>query len=66
MNQTPGMPSVNTSSVIATGVSIEKLVAAIDTPASHQGSDRPATKKLSTEPPARRATTSPTPKIAAR
>ena len=32
---------------------LEKLVASIDVPASHQGKDRPATKKLSSEPSAR-------------
>ena len=40
---------------------MENVVAAMDVPASHHGSDRPLTKKSSTDDEARRARTTPTP-----
>jgi hypothetical protein len=60
------MPSVATRPAIASGVSAAKVVATIEVPASHQGSERPATKNSALELPARRACASPYPSIAAR
>jgi hypothetical protein len=51
-NQTPPMPSVPTNPVMEMGVSMEKFVAAMETPMSHQGMPRPPTKKFSTDSPA--------------
>ena len=44
------------------GVSVEKVVATIDVPSSHQGSFRPARKNSFVPEPARRANQSPTPR----
>ncbi len=48
-------PSVRTRSVTRFGVSVEKVVATIDVPSSHQGNWRPDRKNSSVPPDARRA-----------
>src|SRR5512135_2385144 len=42
--QFPATPFRRTMSVTRFGVSLENVVATMDTPASHQGTDRPETK----------------------
>ena len=63
-NQTPAIPSSTTKRVMAIGVSMEKFVAAIEIPRSHQAICRRPTKKSSTERPARLVSHMPAPKIA--
>ena len=58
-SQLPNTPCCRTSEAVARGASIANQVAAIDVPASHQGSERPATKYSSTLRPARRANQKP-------
>ncbi len=53
-SQFPATPYLATSSVTASGVSTANVVATIDVPASHQGSDRPPTKNSVIDEPARR------------
>ena len=53
-SQLPATPLVATISVTARGVSAANVVATIEVPASHQGSDRPATKNSEVSLPARR------------
>ena len=65
-NQMPATPSRATNPVMLTGVSMEKLVAAMDTPTSHHGSPRPPTKKSSTDRLARRVQSTPNRKTTAR
>jgi hypothetical protein len=65
-NQTPAIPSVRMKFVSETGVSMEKLVAAIETPISHQGMWRPPMKNSSTEWLALRVSSMPPAKISAR
>ena len=65
-NQTPAIPSVATNLVIAIGVSIEKLVAAIEIPNNHQGICRPPRKKSSTELEALRVKAMPAAKISSK
>ena len=48
-------PPLRTKSAIRFGVSVEKVVATIDVPNSHQGSFRPERKNSSVPEPARRA-----------
>ena len=43
-SQLPYTPWRRTSAAVASGASVANQVAAIEVPASHQGSDRPATK----------------------
>jgi hypothetical protein len=45
---------------MTSGVSLTKVVATIDVPAMHHGSERPERKNCSTSRPARRAKTTPT------
>ena len=53
--QLPATPFCRTMSVTRLGVSLEKVVATIDTPSSHQGILRPDRKKLAALLPAVRA-----------
>ncbi len=48
-------PPVRTRSVTRFGVSVEKVVATIEVPRSHQGIDRPPRKNSPVSRPARRA-----------
>ena len=43
-SQLPATPNLATSPATTSGVSAAKVVATIDVPASHQGSERPETK----------------------
>src|SRR3954463_8299311 len=53
--QFPATPSRRTISVTRFGVSLLKVVATIESPASHQGTDRPDTKNSDVFLPARLA-----------
>ncbi len=52
--QLPATPWRRTMSVTRLGVSLEKVVATIDSPASHQGTARPEAKNSAVLLPARR------------
>src|SRR5688500_15849497 len=52
-SQLPATPLAATMPVTASGVSAANVVATMDVPASHQGSDRPETKNSLTFLPAR-------------
>src|ERR1700739_1617888 len=52
--QLPATPYLRTCSVTQLGVSLLKVVATIDSPASHQGTDRPEAKNSDVFLPARR------------
>src|SRR4051812_39825590 len=52
--QFPATPCLRTMSVTSKGVSLANVVATIDSPASHQGTDRPETKNSVVLLPARR------------
>src|SRR5256885_1322095 len=54
--QLPATPVRRTMSVTRFGVSLEKVVATIDNPASHHGTERPDAKKSAVDFPERRAT----------
>ena len=54
--QLPATPEVRTMSVTRLGVSLLKVVATIDSPASHQGTARPDAKNSVVLLPPRRAT----------
>src|SRR5207247_1459927 len=58
-SQLPAMPLRATSSVTARGVSVAKVVATMEVPASHQGRSRPERKNSSRSRPARRARSTP-------
>ena len=62
-SQLPAIPREPTTPAMYSGVSMENVVAAIDVPASHHGSERPETKKSSIEPEARRARYTPIPSV---
>ena len=57
--QFPETPLVRTMSATRLGVSVEKVVATIEVPSSHQGIFRPERKNDSAFPPARRLTMMP-------
>jgi hypothetical protein len=57
--QFPATPFCRTMSVTRFGVSVEKVVATMETPRSHQGMSRPDRKYWSVFRPARRATAAP-------
>src|SRR6478672_5945081 len=56
--QLPATPVRRTMSVTRLGVSLEKVVATIERPASHHGTERPEAKKSAVVPLERRATSS--------
>ena len=60
-SQFPATPYFATSSVTASGVSTANVVATIDVPASHQGSERPPMKYSVMDEPARRDMATPIP-----
>ena len=65
-SQLPAIPRLATTPQIYSGVSIEKVVAAILVPANHQGSDRPETKKSSKLREALRESNIPNPVVIAK
>jgi hypothetical protein len=60
-SQFPATPYFATSSVTANGVSTANVVATIDVPANHHGSERPPMKNSVIEEPARRDIATPIP-----
>jgi hypothetical protein len=64
--QFPETPFWRTMSVTRFGVSVENVVATMETPSSHQGMDRPERKYCPVSRPARRAAHSPMARAAAK
>ena len=65
-SQLPAMPRRATRPVTYSGVSTLNVVAAMEVPASHHGSDRPLMKKSTSPPLARLESHTPTARVAAR